>query len=599
VDPPTGALESLMKLQRFADTLELSSCLVPPHLSLLEVKLFICASLYRQIPLATDLPYCTTSTKRRLAVETLRSRAPIKFAFLFGTLTVLGTIFASLYFAFRGRWQHGESFLASSIVFALTVLPAPYLASRMGWLVPRISLRRSLLSVVPLAFVPIAFFIGMAGWGDPQEHLIRRILHATHREIPEHIVGTLILAGVIVFGAAAISSLCWISLSVLTKKWRARTLLTLCVGCSLLSALFWVTLFAGNSENPVFVAGLGLSLVFVCGFLFALAMEMNATSHGLSISFRVASVVVFIALLGGGTFVFAKSSPEKRFPKLETGPLWQFDIGSTGCHPSWGGLNSSAVTNEIAFATYKLLGMAFETNATLLPNNKWEYKSCIFTVDAATGSKIAQLSIDGNQPIIDGNTDGHFEVLARGVWTTYTADLKQVGEPKPFEKSKEAWTAAKWHNFHSDSHGKLLFDEAGGTRVLAQFPADMIFIHPLGSERVLVTGGRQFSLFRSDGTLISTETFTREGVNFAALSADHRRFAMAVYLWGVGDPSYLEEEKIIVYDADTGKAIVSVPSDPLPQQQSWAAISPDGTLLAVGAQNTLRLFRLPQPAPEH
>ena len=102
----------------------------------------------------------------------------------------------------------------------------------------------------------------------------------------------------------------------------------------------------------------------------------------------------------------------------------------------------------------------------------------------------------------------------------------------------------------------------------------MIFIHPLGSERVLVTGGRQFSLFRSDGTLVSTETFTREGVNFAALSADHRRFAMAVYLWGVGDPSYLEEEKIIVYDADTGKAIVSVPSDPLPQQQSWAAISP-------------------------
>ena len=113
-----------------------------------------------------------------------------------------------------------------------------------------------------------------------------------------------------------------------------------------------------------------------------------------------------------------------------------------------------------------------------------------------------------------------------------------------------------------------------------------------------MTGGRQFSLFRSDGTLVSTETFTREGVNFAALSADHRRFAMAVYLWGVGDPSYLEEEKIIVYDADTGKAIVSVPSDPLPQRQSWAAISPDGTLLAVGAQNTLRLFRLPLSAPQ-
>lgn len=531
-------------------------------------------------------------------METLPSGAPIKFAFLFGTSTVLGTIFASLYFAFRGRWQHGESFLASSIVFALTVLPAPYVADRMGWLATRISFRRSLLSVAPLGFVPIAFFIGMAGWGDPQEHLIRRILHAMHREIPEHIVSALILAGVIVFGAAAIGSLCWISLSVLTKKWRARTLLTLCVGCSLLSALFWVMLFVGNTENPAFVAGLGLSLVFVCGFLFALTMEMNATSHGLSISFRVASTVVFVALLGGGSFVFAKSFPEKRFPKLETGPLWQFDIGPTGCHPSWGGPNSSAAANEIAFANDKLLGMAFETNAMPLSNNKWEYKSCIFTIDAATGSKIAQLSIDGNQPIINGSVDGQFEVLAGGVWTTYTPDLKRVGEPKPFEKSKEGWTAAKWRNFHSDSHGNLLFDREDGTRILAQFPGDMIFIHPLGSERILVTGGRQFSLFRSDGTLVSTETFTREGTNFAALSADHRRFAMAVYLWGVGDPSYLEEEKIIVYDADTGNAIVSVPSDPLPRLQSWAALSPDGALLAVGAQNTLRLFRLPQPAPQ-
>lgn len=411
--------------------------------------------------------------------------------------------------------------------------------------------------------------------------------------MPDHLVGALILAGVIVFGAAAIGSLCWISLSVLTKKWRARTLLTLCVGCSLLSTLFWVMLFVGNTENPAFVVGLGLSLVFVCGFLFARAMEMNATLHGLSISFRIASTVVFVALLGGGSFVFAKSSPEKRFSTLNTGPLWTSVIGPPGCLPAWGGPNSSAAANEIAFAGDKLLGMVFETNATPLPNNKWEYKSCVFTIDAATCAKIAQLSIDGDQPIINGSPEGELKVLTSGVWTTYTAVLKPVGKPKPFEKSKEGWTAARWPKFHSDSHGKLLFDGESGTTVIAQFPDDTIYIHPLGNERALVTGGHQFSLFRADGTLISTETFLREGVNFAALSSDHHRFAMAVYLWGVGDPSYLEEEKIIVYDADTGKTVVAIPSAPLPQQQSWAALSPHGTLLAIGAQNTLRLFRLP------
>jgi hypothetical protein len=526
-------------------------------------------------------------------VETLPLKRPIKFAFLFGILTVLGTAFASFYFAFRGRWQHGYSFLPSAVVFALTVFLAPYLASRMNWLAPRISFVRSFLSAVPLAFVPIAFFIGMAGWGDPQEHLIRRMLHATHREIPDHLVGTLILAGVIVFGAMAVGSLLWISASVLTQKWRARTLLILWTGCALLSALFWMTLFEGNADKPAFFAALGLSVVFVAGFCFALAIQMNATSNGLSTSFRIASAAVLLGLLGGGSFVFAKSSPEKRFPALNTGPLWTFVIGPPGCLPAWGGPNSSAAANEIAFAGDKLLGMVFETNATPLPNNKWEYKSCVFTIDAATGAKIAQLSIDGGQPIINSGSEGQLKVLASGVWTTYTADLKTVGEPKPFEKSKEGWTAARWRNFHRDSHGKLLLDGESGTRVIAQFPGDTIYIHPLGNERALVTGGHQFSLFRADGTLISTETFLREGVNFAALSSDHHRFAMAVYLWGVGDPSYLEEEKIIVYDADTGKAVVAIPSAPLPQQQSWTALSPDGTLLAVGAQNTLHLFRLP------
>jgi hypothetical protein len=291
--------------------------------------------------------------------------------------------------------------------------------------------------------------------------------------------------------------------------------------------------------------------------------------------------------------LIAKSVPEKRFPKLEEGPLWTFDIASTGCRPVWGGPDSSAAANEIAFASNEALGMAFNTVATLLPNNKWEYKSCLFTVNVKSGAQIAQISIEGNQPMISGTLDGNFKVTAGGFWTTYTHHLKQVGRMEEEKKPTEHRTAANWHNFRSDSSGKLWFDGDGGTKLLAQYAGGGGFIHPLGSERVLVTAGGQFSLFRADGTPVSTESFTREGVKFAALSADHRRFAVAVYLWGVGDPSYLEEERIIVYDAETGNVIVSVPSQPLPMTQSWAALSPDGALLAVGAQNTLRLFRLP------
>jgi hypothetical protein len=487
--------------------------------------------------------------------------------------------------------RHGDLIvLVSGAVFAIPVLLAPYFAGRKGWLTFSISLGRSLQAAIPLPFLPLAFFLGMIGWGDMQEHLIRRMLHVTHRELPSESVGTLILVGVVLFGAIAIGTLVWISVSVLTRRWRVRTLLIIYTSTAILSGLFWGALASLNGREFIFVA-VDLILVFVCGFLFAFAVEMNATSGGISLLFRLALGVVSLAVVGGGAVLIAKSVPEKAFPRLENGPLWTFDIASTGCRPVWGGPDSSSATTEVAFATNQTLGMAFPTVANPLPNNKWEYQSCAFTVNANSGKKIAQISIDGNQPIINGTPNGNFRVRTAGFWTTYTPDLKMVGPPEVEQKSAEHWTAASWHNFRSESNGKLWFAGPGGPKLLAQYPGDA-FIHPLGTERVLVTAGGQFALFREDGTQVSTESFTREGVKFAALSADHRRFAIAVYIWGVGDPSYLEEERIVVYDCESGKAIVSVPSEPLPRTQSWAALSPDGTLLAVGAQNTLRLFRL-------
>jgi len=531
--------------------------------------------------------------KKVAGMEDLPLKSTVKFALLCGALTVIAAILCSLSFGIRVPSRRGDlGILISGVVFAFPVFLGPYLASRRGWLSSPVSLGRAVLAALPLPFLPVAFFVGMMGWGDMQEHLIRAVLHATHRELPDGIIGALIVVGIVVLGAAAISLLVWISVSLLTKRLHGQTLLILWTGCAILSGFFWATPFALNSEGTGVVT-VGLVLVFISGFLFALAVEMNATANGMPLVFRFASAVVLLALIGGGSVLIAKSVPEKRFPKLEEGPLWTSDVASTGCHPAWGGPDSSAAANEIAFATNETLGMAFATVATPLPNNKWEYKSCIFTVNVKSGKQVAQISIDGNQPIINGTLDGSFKVTAAGFWTTYTPDLKLVGEPEAEKKPTEHWTAAKWHNFRSDSDGKLWFEADDGAKLLAQYPGGGAFIHPLGTERVLVTAGRQFSLFRADGTQVSTERFTREGVKFAAISADHRRFAVAVYLWGVGDPSYLEEERMIVYDAETGKAIASVPSDLLPMTQSWAALSPDGTLLAVGAQSSLRLFHLP------
>jgi hypothetical protein len=508
-------------------------------------------------------------------------------------LTTIAAILGSALLGIRGLSRVGDlAILILGVVFAVPVGIGPYLARRKGWLSFPVSLGRSVLAAIPLPLLPAAFFIGMIGWGDMQEHLIRRVVHVAHRELPDQIVGVLIAVGLVIFGAIAVGSLVWISVSVLTRTWNARMLLILWTGCAILSGLFWDAPFVFTRAESAIVI-LGLLLVFAAGFLFAFAVEMNATVNSLARGFRYAATIVLVAVIGGGSILIAKSVPEKRFPRIGEGPVWTFSLASTGCRPAWGGPDSSAAANEIAFAANETLGMAFETSATALADNKWKYESCIFTVATKSGTLVAQISVPGHQPTINGKPDGNFKVRSNGVWTTYSPDLKQVGEPEKEPPPGEHWTAARWHAFRTDSSGKLWFDGERGAKLLGQYVVNGTYIHLLGAEHVLVTAGRRFSLFGADGAEVLTEQFTRERVNFAAVSADHRRFAVAIYLWGVGDPSYLEEEKIVVYDSETGKAVAAMQSDPLPMTQSWTALSPDGTRLAVGAQTTLRLFDLP------
>jgi hypothetical protein len=93
---------------------------------------------------------------------------------------------------------------------------------------------------------------------------------------------------------------------------------------------------------------------------------------------------------------------------------------------------------------------------------------------------------------------------------------------------------------------------------------------------------------------VSGESFTRDGVHFAAVSADRQRFAVSAYLRGVGDPSNLEEERIVVCDAETGTPIASVPSEPLLATRDAVLDGMIAGWVTTGtrAKTTLRLFRL-------
>jgi hypothetical protein len=55
----------------------------------------------------------------------------------------------------------------------------------------------------------------------------------------------------------------------------------------------------------------------------------------------------------------------------------------------------------------------------------------------------------------------------------------------------------------------------------------------------------------------------------------------------------LKSEHFVVYSVDTGESIAEVTPDELAEEQSWTALSPDGSMIVVGSPLKLTLFRLP------
>lgn len=139
----------------------------------------------------------------------------------------------------------------------------------------------------------------------------------------------------------------------------------------------------------------------------------------------------------------------------------------------------------------------------------------------------------------------------------------------------------------------LWFEEAGRRHFLTHYRCSEIALYQISEDRVLAIACAQWGLFDTRGNQVGFHDLVRPNVRFAAVSQDRRRFAVIIFLVGFGDPPHLEEETIAVYDTANAHPMSAVKLSPVPLVESWGALSPDGSLLAVGAQPTLRLFQSP------
>jgi hypothetical protein len=131
----------------------------------------------------------------------------------------------------------------------------------------------------------------------------------------------------------------------------------------------------------------------------------------------------------------------------------------------------------------------------------------------------------------------------------------------------------------------------GTDRVLYRGPHQSHYFFYLNNETMLLINGTGITLLDDQGVVRGTDSWP-EDVNFAGVSRDGSRFAIATARWGFGDPAYINRETIIVYDTATLRPIAQVRSEPTPEMQSWSALSQDGRALALASGKSLSYFRI-------
>jgi hypothetical protein len=113
----------------------------------------------------------------------------------------------------------------------------------------------------------------------------------------------------------------------------------------------------------------------------------------------------------------------------------------------------------------------------------------------------------------------------------------------------------------------------------------------LSKDALIIIGCSKLSVIGADGRLLFSDAFSGADLKFGGASRNGKGFVISVTAWHPGDPPYLTDEWLVVYDTERRAPVFAVKSDPLPYMQSQSALSADGDYLLTGSGGHLRLFK--------
>jgi len=226
-------------------------------------------------------------------------------------------------------------------------------------------------------------------------------------------------------------------------------------------------------------------------------------------------------------------------------------------------------------------------------DRKLLYDGHLITVSLATGSVATSTSWPG--PIGVGpyvfccTTDKEFygyadsDLIIRNGKVVDKRAVNRVG-PNPRKTNVSLGTNGR------PSSIEIVHDD--GSHSVFQTDCGNVHDSYLSKDALVVIGCNTLHVVRVDGYALFSDAFGGAGLQFGGASKDGKRFVVAVSASHGGDPPYLTDEWLVVYDVERRAPVFAVKSDLLPYMQSQSALSADGNYLLAGSGGHLRLLRV-------
>lgn len=407
-------------------------------------------------------------------------------------------------------------------------------------------------------------------------------------------------------------------------KSRIQWGLTMCLLLTCVD-LWWV-----NARGAIVaskIVAVTVAVLLVSGLVFSLTRRRatNVQFFAVALGAVLLTVPVWIAL------VLAPPEPP------EAQQLWSVVLQKS----SWQGMNTGSAYNarrQVIFAGDRLLA-SFDAGSAPYEGKRPMSNYRLLSLDLQTGAVLNSKEFTGTwgyMPLLYATNDGH-AILQHDSLKSLNPDLSdagpsltpdrgRVGQMSP-DGSTMAWERTPGSTLLDSRTLKPLplhLDESVLTSVskhavltdniywIKDYPNDHAFVtltdqagkhllfhgdcggRPefLTDEKVLVAGCGKVRIINTHGNFLR-ETKTLEGTpTFAGVSQDGRRFAIE-FSEVRGDPPMPLYDHFVIYDTETAKPIAIVRISDLPEYNSWAALSPDGSLFEAGSPNNLSLYRVP------